>query len=468
MVVTFIWLVGIANAINLLDNMDGLAGGISLIAAGFLSYFFWRSGNEILLTLSLAIAGSVLGFLVFNFPPAKIFMGDSGSMFLGFTLAAVAVAREPQASSVFAVLGVPLMLLLLPILDTTMVTFTRILRGQSPSRGGKDHTSHRLVALGLTERQAVLILYGVAVVSGISAIALEAFSYSLSLILIPVLVISLSLFTAYLARTKVVPVVDADSRKTVILRLLTELTYKRRLLEVLMDFFFIGLTYYLAFVARFGLPLVPYNMRLYLQSLPLIIVSAYLAFFALGIYRGVWRYIGLEDMVQYAKAVGLSAVLAAGGLVILYRFEGYSRAVFMLYPLFLFLALAVSRVSFRLLDQMAGRRRQLQTKVLIYGAGDAGEMALRECRQNPKLGYELVGFLDDDPLKKGRRVHGVEVLGSLEQLDEILESSNASGLIVASQDIWDSGRGDQALTICNSKDVWVRRLKLEFELEEYS
>jgi UDP-GlcNAc:undecaprenyl-phosphate GlcNAc-1-phosphate transferase len=142
--------------------------------------------------------------------------------------------------------------------------------------------------------------------------------------------------------------------------------------------------------------------------------------------------------------------------------------VFMLYPLFLFLALAASRVSFRLLDQMAGRRRQLQTKVLIYGAGDAGEMALRECRQNPKLGYEPVGFLDDDPLKKGRRVHGVEVLGSLEQLDEILESSNASGLIVASQDIWDSGRGDQALTICNSKDVWVRRLKLEFELEEYS
>ena len=104
---TFFWLVGITNAINLLDNMDGLAGGVALITSGFLSIFFWRTGNPELLILSLALAGSILGFLIFNFPPAKIFMGDSGSMFLGFSLAVLAIARRTQASNIFAIVGVP-------------------------------------------------------------------------------------------------------------------------------------------------------------------------------------------------------------------------------------------------------------------------------------------------------------------------------------------------------------------------
>ena len=93
-VLTFFWLVGITNAINLLDNMDGLAGGIALVTAGFLGYFAWTSGDQGLLMIALALAGSLLGFLVFNFPPASIFMGDSGSLFLGFTLAATAIARR--------------------------------------------------------------------------------------------------------------------------------------------------------------------------------------------------------------------------------------------------------------------------------------------------------------------------------------------------------------------------------------
>ena len=181
---TFFWPVGITNAINLLDNMDGLAGGVALITAGFLSIFFWSTGYPDLLVLSLALCGSIIGFLVFNFPPAKIFMGDSGSMFLGFTLAVLAIARRTQASNIIAIIGVPTLVLLLPILDTGLVAITRLLRGQSPAIGGKDHTSHRLVAFGLSERQAVLVLYGIAVISGLASIGLEALDYDLSLVLI--------------------------------------------------------------------------------------------------------------------------------------------------------------------------------------------------------------------------------------------------------------------------------------------
>ena len=178
---TVIWLVGITNALNLVDNMDGLAAGIAVIAAGFMALFFSLNPEDgALLIIIAALIGGVLGFLVFNFPPAKVFMGDSGSLLIGFTLASLAIARTPQASNVFAVLGVPALLFALPILDTTFVTVTRIMRGQSPARGGQDHTSHRLVAFGLSERQTVLVLYGVAGLSGVAGALLESFDYTLS------------------------------------------------------------------------------------------------------------------------------------------------------------------------------------------------------------------------------------------------------------------------------------------------
>ena len=299
---TFFWLVGITNAINLLDNMDGLAGGISLITALILSYFFWQSGDMVLLWVSLAISGSLLAFLIFNFPPASIFMGDSGSMFLGFMLALLAIARQPQASNVFAVMGVPTLLFLLPILDTALVTFTRLLRGQSPAQGGRDHTSHRLIAFGLSERQAVLTLYGVALLSGLLAAGLESIQYWLSLVVVPLVVISLALLVAYLGGLKILPGSSAAGKDKAITRIMLELTFKRRLFEVLLDFFIIGFAYYLAVLTRYGFAMDETHLSFYLNSLPAALAMAYIAFFVVGVYRGVWRYVDLNDLARYFQA----------------------------------------------------------------------------------------------------------------------------------------------------------------------
>ena len=141
-------------------------------------------------------------------------MGDSGSLFLGFTLAVLAIARQPQASNVFAITGVPTLLFLLPILDTTLVTLTRLLRGQSPVMGGQDHTSHRLIAFGFSERQTLMVLYTVAIASGVVAIAIETIDYWLSLILVPTVVIVLALLVAYLARMKVVSSTTPPARRS--------------------------------------------------------------------------------------------------------------------------------------------------------------------------------------------------------------------------------------------------------------
>jgi UDP-GlcNAc:undecaprenyl-phosphate GlcNAc-1-phosphate transferase len=460
-ILTFVWLVGITNAINLLDNMDGLAGGVSMIAAGILSYFFWHEGNQALLIISLSLAGAIFGFLVFNFPPAKIFMGDSGSMFLGFTLAALAVARQRQASNVFAIMGVPILLFLLPIVDTTLVTITRLMRGQSPAQGGTDHTSHRLIAFGLTERQAVLFLYGVAFLSGISSTLLEALNYNLSLVMIPILLISLAVFSAYLGRLKVVTTI-APTRGS-LGWFVQELTYKRRLLEIALDLAIIGSCYYLAFWTQSGLNMTQEGMRLFLRSWPVALVTANFSFYIFGVYRGVWRYVGVDDLLRYARGVIGGGLLTGIVLWVLFPNQ-YSPVILILYTVFLYLVLSASRLSFQALDRAYIRKRKEETAgVLLYGAEDAGEMALRWILQNPSMGYHPVGFVDDDPLRWGRSIHGVDVLGGIDQLESILRDREVRGVIISSQANLQDEFLENLVTVCRARGVWVKVMRLAFE-----
>lgn len=168
--ITLLWLVGITNALNLLDNMDGLAGGIAAIAAGFFLVLALLNGQYLVSMLSVALLGVALGFLFYNFNPAQIFMGDAGSLFLGFMLAAVGLKLRFPTHPVVATWFIPIIVLGLPVFDTTLVFISRLRRGLNPlTTPGTDHISHRLVARGLTRREAVLMLYLVAIVLGVAA-----------------------------------------------------------------------------------------------------------------------------------------------------------------------------------------------------------------------------------------------------------------------------------------------------------
>jgi UDP-GlcNAc:undecaprenyl-phosphate GlcNAc-1-phosphate transferase len=463
---TFFWLVGITNAINLLDNMDGLASGVSLITSMFLSFFFWRTGYPVLLVLSLALSGSILGFLVFNFPPAKIFMGDSGSMFLGFSLAVLAIARRTQASNIFAIIGVPTLIFLLPILDTGLVAVTRLLRGQSPAVGGKDHTSHRLVAFGLSERQAVLVLYAIAIISGVASIGLDALEYDLSLALIPILLIALSLFVAYLARLKVVAV--GQEQTNGITRLIVNLTFKRRIFELIFDLLLIGASYYLAFWTRYGLNMTTTSMQLFMLSWPIVLGITYLSLYLFHVYRGVWRYIGINDLMRYVGASIVSGIVSWFIIQIIFPGQPFTGDVYLLFTLYLLLGLSASRSSFLILDRFYNRRiaeDQLEN-VLLYGAEDAGEIALRWIQRNPSIGYCVVGFLDDDSLKWGSNIHGVSILGDLSRLEQFIKEKQVSGIIASTENLLNTPAGEKMVLTCRSQGVWVRVLRLEFELTE--
>ncbi len=157
--ITLLWLLGITNAINFLDNMDGLSAGIAAVIASFILLLALTNGQFLVAALSAALLGACVGFLRYNFPPARIFMGDVGSLFLGFLLAAMGIQLRFPDNSNFVTWMVPIFLFGLPIFDMTLVVVSRLRRGLSPNTAGRDHTSHRLVRLGFSSREAVLILY---------------------------------------------------------------------------------------------------------------------------------------------------------------------------------------------------------------------------------------------------------------------------------------------------------------------
>jgi UDP-GlcNAc:undecaprenyl-phosphate GlcNAc-1-phosphate transferase len=200
--VTFLWIVGITNSFNLLDNMDCLSAGTAAICALALFAFSLSSGDRSVALCSILLAGACAGFLFYNFNPASIFMGDCGSMFLGCTLAAIAIIGTVQhVSGLFVAVLIPLFILGIPIFDTVFVTFFRKVRGQPVSQGGRDHVSHRLVNMGLSERNAVLVLYVISALFGAGALFYNRISPFVIVICLILVILGLFYFGVFLGQS---------------------------------------------------------------------------------------------------------------------------------------------------------------------------------------------------------------------------------------------------------------------------
>ena len=176
--VTLVWVVGITNALNLLDNMDGLSGGVAMIAAIFFTLLAAMSKQYLVGVLAAALAGACAGFLIYNWNPAHIFMGDAGSLFLGFMLAAVAIKLRFPSNSITVTWMIPVLVLGLPLFDTLLVFVSRLRRGKNPlTTPGKDHVSHRLASLLSSRREAVLVCYLFGCGFGLAAIFVSQASW---------------------------------------------------------------------------------------------------------------------------------------------------------------------------------------------------------------------------------------------------------------------------------------------------
>ena len=465
---TIFWLVGITNALNLLDNIDGAAAGIATIAGLFLVYFNHAQGHTEGARLAAAFAGATSGFLLFNFNPASIFMGDSGSLFLGFFLGGMSLVDTQVTGArrnLLAVLTVPVLLLLIPILDTTLVTISRRYHGRAVSQGGRDHTSHRLVALGLSERGATLTLWLIAAASGGIAVLVRNTSQAVALGVVAVFVMGVLFLMVFLGRVNIYEGVDSPAglEGRALLPTLADFSYKRRVFETLNDMVLVLLCYYGAFLLRFE-GLLPEGTLLepFTHSLPVVLVVQLSALLAMGVYRGVWRYTGIDDLTTIVKAVGVAQVATVASLWLLFRFHGLSRSVMVIDTLLLLVSVAGSRIAFRMLRNWLSGRRNVGQRVLIYGAGDGGELLARELKNNIELGLVPVGFVDDDPQKAGRMIHGVPVMGGFDELDRLLLSSRVE-VVVASTAKIDPGRWERVERSCLEKGLGVRRMRIAFE-----
>lgn len=466
MAITIFWLIGVTNAINLLDNMDGLAAGVAAIAAFFIALSLVVNGQITEALMLCTFVAALLGFLVYNSNPATIFMGDCGSLFIGFFLASTALlsAAGGRSRSFLIVLAVPVLILFIPIFDTTFVTLLRKLAGRSASQGGRDHTSHRLVALGMSERHAVWMLYGFAAVSGIIALLVRHLRFDASLAVILGFTVVLTLIGVYLAGVKVYDEAEVTAaRDKPIVAFLVDLSYKRRIFEVLLDVALIVLSYYSSYALLFGTIAENGTWQLFLRTIPVLIFMKMAAFLVIGVYRGLWKYISVDNVVVFAKAVVVGTVASVLMLLFAFRFEGFSRAVFVLDAMILFMMLTASRMAFRLFRQLIplpgaqdGRR------VLIYGAGDAGELLLREMLNNRELQYAPVGFVDDDPLKKGKVIHGLRVFGGNGSLRVICEEQRVAEVLISSRKVSEE-RVRELIHDCEQARVILKRMRIQFE-----
>jgi UDP-GlcNAc:undecaprenyl-phosphate GlcNAc-1-phosphate transferase len=299
-----------------------------------------------------------------------------------------------------------------------------------------------------------------------ASIGLEAWDYDFSLLIIPILLITLSLFTAYLARMKVVSTEQPD--RSGFSRFILNLTFKRRIFELIFDLLLISVSYYIAFWTYYGLNMTVLSMQLFSISWPIALGISYMSFYLFGVYRGVWRYIGINDLVRY---VGASAIAGGISWVIineLFSEQQFSGGIFLLFSIYLLIGLAGSRSSFLYLDriystQFRGVEKQ---NVLLYGAEDAGEIALRWILRNPSLGYNVVGFLDRDSNKWGNNIHGISILGDIDKISQYIQDKRVSGIIVTSENILMTEAGERFKNECRLMGVWVRVLRLEFELTD--
>jgi UDP-GlcNAc:undecaprenyl-phosphate/decaprenyl-phosphate GlcNAc-1-phosphate transferase len=465
MALAIFWLIGITNAINLLDNMDGLASGIAVIAAGFLALSFVNTGQYTEALVMLVFAGALLGFLVYNSNPASIFMGDCGSMFVGFFLASSALINVSggRSRSLLPVLAVPILVLFIPIFDTTFVTVLRKLSGRSASVGGRDHTSHRLVALGMSERHAVLMLWGFAGLSGVLAILVQRARLDVSLAAIAAFTILLTLVGVYLAGVKVYDESEAAAalKEKPLYTFLIDVSYKRRIFEVLLDVVLVILAYWIAYAIKFP-PTSP-AWNLFIRTLPVLVFMKMSVFLVMGVYRGLWRYTGMSDMVVFAKAVAVSSVASVLVVLFVFRFEGFSRTVFAIDAVVMFLLIAGSRIAFRIFRQvLPAVRPQDGRRVLIYGAGDGGELLLRELRNNRDLNLSPIGFLDDDPAKSGKVIHGLRVFGGNGDLASVCAQQDIHEIVISSLKMTDE-RVQEVRRSCSDRQIAVKRMRITIE-----
>jgi UDP-GlcNAc:undecaprenyl-phosphate GlcNAc-1-phosphate transferase len=429
--ISLLWIVGITNAFNLLDNMDGLAAGIALISAIYLAAFFLGNSALQYTSLVLLVAGASAGFLLFNFNPARIFMGDSGSLSLGFLLGGSSLLQLTHVSGLPAFVLAPALVLAVPVFDTLFVSVTRRMRGQAVSQGGTDHCSHRLVRLGLSERGAVLLLYGLSIGSGAVALEARQVLYWRAMALAGIWGLFLFLFGIYLFRLETI---SGEAYHPSTSRMLGRL-WGRDSLAVLLDPVALSLSYYLAYFLRFGQHVPDNAIHFFYYSWPLVVSAKLVLLAAFRIYKRSWWRGSMTDVYRLAQATLIGEAVSALFLIAFHGSWEFTAIVLSMDALFSWVFLAGIRKSFALFrDSLVSWSSPLSPdsrRVFLLGTSEHTDLALRFLRDRHIV---CAGLIDTNGgADVGRWVWGSLVLGSIADLPR-LKSDHGVHEVVLPQD----------------------------------
>jgi UDP-GlcNAc:undecaprenyl-phosphate GlcNAc-1-phosphate transferase len=470
--ITILWIVGITNAFNLIDGLDGLSAGLGSIAAATCAAIFYHSGAVDDATILMVVFGALAGFLPYNFNPAKIFLGDSGSLVLGYVLAVMVVNGSQRYATATAVI-IPLLTLAIPIVDTLLSFARRMLTYRSAKQAvgswgrslvavkqvfvaDRDHIHHRLLATGLSHRGAVLALYAVAGTWSTLAYLSVIAQFRNALLLLVSAAVAAAIGIARLGYFDA-----AVSRIGYAFEQVDRPKFDRSFFFGFADLLLISLAYWGAYFLIAG-PDAPVTVwQWHVNMFPFVVLLQLSLFWIAGLYRGLWRAIGIDDLLRLAIAVSAGGALSFSFVIVNQPPEG-TGSLFVVHTLTLGWLMSGLRSAYRLVDYSRFQSMVGSHPALIYGAGMAGRLLLRELRQNAAHGFHAVGFIDDDRRLRGQVISGLPVLGSLSDLPVLLRSKHTHTLLISSKSI--TGQALQrALDACYTYSANALRANYLFE-----
>ncbi|KAA3617114.1 MAG: hypothetical protein D8M58_04025 [Calditrichaeota bacterium] len=461
--ITYLWIIGVTNAVNLLDGLDGLAAGVSFVVAVVFAIIGFVGGNMMVIVFSLSLAAGILGFLRYNYHPASIFMGDTGSLFLGFILASLSLKSFENSSTNIAML-LPIITLAIPIGDTAVSFFRRLNNGKHPFKPDKDHLHHRLIFLGLTHKQAVHIIYMLSVAYGATALLMALDIQVLGFVM---LILSLAFSALGLKR---LGYLEARKSKTIygdytsfqVENELAPLSIKRflhRMILGLSDLITLNLSMMIFIWVRFKLGLMANTTQTFEEILslqPMMAVTfTWLLLFVLNdLYSMRW------DVSRFDKTRRISKTILFGIFIFFIvtldsnNIVSQSRLTILLYAVLLIVFVNIGRLLVIAFEKKLSILEYAPQNTLLVGATEKSRKLLKDIRKNRHLLYKVIGFVSKSGQKES--FSDLKSLGTYKDIPEIVRSYGVSEIIIA---INERSR-DEILSILAS----VENMKVVFKI----
>lgn len=439
MAISLFLIVCLTNSFNLLDNMDGLSAGVAIVVLVARGCFFAFDNDWQGLMITVLLIGSIGGFLIYNYHPANIFMGDCGSLFIGFSVSTLFVIAPGSTPAGFEKNILLLSLLAIPLFDTFFVSITRKIEGRKISQGGRDHLSHRLVKAGLSERMAVALLWTIAGVIGLTSFYTYAtHEYSIAGIICAVVILFSILFGRYLAKPEKGVGASVNQHALTIVKMFSQFKHKRSAIQIIIDTVCIAVAYYAAYLLRFHNLVTSGQLNNFQNSVFLITPSILLFLSLSGVYKGTWKYIGIPDIFSIYKGIFWGTAVSMLFLLFASRLGAFSQAVLINNALILMVVLPATRASYRIFDELIYKLKDKHKaiRILIYGAGNNSEHLIRLMKYQAN-NTAIVGLIDDDQELRLNSIMGIKILGTVNELDEIVNKFKVDEILISTNKISD-------------------------------